>query len=79
MISVGAYEAKTNLARLLDQVAEGEQVTITRHGVPVARLMPMGGEERMGRDAAIAQLQALSKGLSLDGLSLKEMAADGRR
>jgi prevent-host-death family protein len=37
---VGAFEAKTHLSRLLDQVQEGGVVYITRHGKPVARLMP---------------------------------------
>ncbi len=37
---VGAFEAKTHLSRLLDQVEAGGAVTITRHGKPVARLVP---------------------------------------
>ena len=40
MQSVGSYEAKTHLPALLDRVAQGEQITITRHGVPVAMLVP---------------------------------------
>ncbi len=36
MESIGAYEAKTNLAKLLERVLQGEQFTITKHGVPVA-------------------------------------------
>ena len=40
MRSVGAFEAKTHLAALLDAVSAGEQITITRHGRPVARLLP---------------------------------------
>ena len=38
--SVGAYEAKTHLPRLLERVSRGERITITRHGVPVAELVP---------------------------------------
>ena len=41
MDTVGAREAKTHLARLLDRVAGGETVTITRRGCPVARLVPV--------------------------------------
>lgn len=41
MDSVGANEAKTHLARLLDRVARGETLTITRRGRPVARLVPV--------------------------------------
>ena len=41
METVGAYEAKTHLPKLLDRVAKGEQITITRHGMPVAILAPV--------------------------------------
>jgi prevent-host-death family protein len=40
MITVGAFEAKTKLAELLDKVEAGETVTITRHGKEVAKLVP---------------------------------------
>jgi len=53
--SVGALEAKTHLAALLDAVAAGEQITITRHGRPVARLVPPDDQARpedTGRFAA---------------------------
>ena len=46
MQSIGAYEAKTHLPRLLDRVAKGESLTITRHGRPVARLVPVENEAR---------------------------------
>ena len=46
MQSIGAYEAKTYLPRLLDRVARGESLTITRHGRPVARLVPVANEAR---------------------------------
>ncbi len=46
MDSVGAYEAKTHLPRLLRRVMEGESVTITKHGRPVARLVPVEEDDR---------------------------------
>ena len=46
MRSIGTYEAKTHLPRLLDRVAQGESVTITRHGHPVAQLVPVENEAR---------------------------------
>jgi prevent-host-death family protein len=49
MHAVGACEAKTHLPSLLDRVANGERITITRHGVPVAILMPP--EPAAGRPA----------------------------
>lgn len=40
MNTVGACEAKTDFSQLLDKVANGESITITRHGEPVAQLVP---------------------------------------
>lgn len=37
---VNIYVAKTHLSRLIDQVNAGEEIVITRHGRPVARLVP---------------------------------------
>ena len=41
MNNIGTYQAKTHLSKLLERVENGEQFTITRHGVPIARLIPM--------------------------------------
>lgn len=41
MTEVGTLEAKNRLSNLLDQVLQGEEVVITRHGKPVAKLVPM--------------------------------------
>lgn len=51
MDTVGAYEAKTQLPRLLDRVAQGESLTITRHGRPVARLVPVASGREQAREA----------------------------
>lgn len=40
------HEAKTHLSRLLDRVAEGEEVIIAKSGRPVAKLVPVGAEPR---------------------------------
>ena len=40
MQEVGAFEAKNTLGSLLDRVERGEEIVITRHGKPVARLVP---------------------------------------
>ena len=52
MIEVGAFEAKNTLGTLLDRVEQGEEVVITRHGRPVARLVP--NEGRLNREQARA-------------------------
>ena len=53
MESLGAYKARTHLPRLLDRVARGESLIITRHGRPVARMVPVEHDdhERAGRAA----------------------------
>ncbi|MDP2662365.1 MAG: type II toxin-antitoxin system prevent-host-death family antitoxin [Dehalococcoidia bacterium] len=79
MKAIGAYEAKTHLAQLLDEVARGETVTITRHGVPVAVLAPPHGKGLPDSSAAIAALRAFRRGITLGGLSLREMIEQGRK
>jgi len=78
--TVGAYEAKTHLAELLEKVEAGEEITITRHGTPVARLVPIkkkaSADERM---AAIQRIQKLGQGLSLGGLKIKDLISEGRK
>lgn len=70
--TVGAYEAKTHLSELLEKVEAGEEIVITKHGAPVARLVPVikeaSAEERA---AAIERIQKLSTRLSLAGLKVK--------
>ncbi len=52
METIGAYEAKTRLPHLLDRVVRGESLTITRHGKPVARLVPVATNRVRSREAA---------------------------
>lgn len=52
MATIGAHEARTHLPQLLDRVARGESLTITRRGRPVARLVPVAGPRTRARDAA---------------------------
>ncbi|MFY4731014.1 type II toxin-antitoxin system Phd/YefM family antitoxin, partial [Nitrospira sp. BLG_2] len=42
-MEIGAFEAKTHLSALLERVSKGETITITRHGVPAAMLVPVEG------------------------------------
>jgi prevent-host-death family protein len=46
LMEVNVYAAKTHLSRLIDQVNAGEEVVITRHGRPVARLVPAGDKPK---------------------------------
>lgn len=61
-MEINVYAAKTQLSKLIDRAMDGEEVIITRHGRPVARLGPVGrrgkprplgllaGEIRMRKD-----------------------------
>jgi prevent-host-death family protein len=78
--SVGAYEAKTHFAELIERVAAGEEVTITKHGSPVARLVPARpNTTAKERRSAIDAMRKAAKGLSLRGLRVKDLIAQGRR
>jgi prevent-host-death family protein len=79
MPEVGAFAAKTHLSHLLDQVERGETITITRHGRPVARLIPIAGSSREERRRAIAELKELRAGQTLGGLSVRKLVDQGRR
>jgi len=78
MIKIGAFEAKTHLSALLDRVAAGEEVVITKHGKPVARLVSAEGSDRQRVGDAVEKLKALRKGTTLGGLSWKELRDQGR-
>lgn len=79
MDTVGAYEAKTHLPKLLDRVAKGERITITRHGVPVAVLGPAGEDKHADVVGVIKKMRQFRKKHRLDGLSIKSMIEEGRR
>jgi prevent-host-death family protein len=78
--TVGAFEAKTHLSELLEKVEAGEEITITKHGAPVAKLVPVKKEARLEeRIAAIDRIQKLASGLSLGGWKVKDLIREGRR
>ena len=64
MTEVGAFEAKNTLGHLLERVSKGEEITISRRGKPVARLVPVNArpDSQKARDAADA-LRTLSREL----------------
>jgi prevent-host-death family protein len=78
MKQVGVYEAKTHLPRLLEQVEAGETITITRHGKPVAKLVPIEPRRR-SIDETIEEIKKFRKGNRLDGLSVRELIDYGRK
>jgi len=79
MREVGAFEAKNKLAELLDEVEQGGEVVITRRGRPVARLVAPGQFDRAAAKAAAERIRQRSRGVTLDGLSIKSLIEEGRR
>ena len=78
--SVGVYDAKTHFSELLERVESGEEVTITRHGAPVARMIPVRRKlNREQRRAAIEAMRKLGQGNRLGGLRIRDLKSEGRR
>jgi prevent-host-death family protein len=79
-MNVALFEAKNRLSALLDRVERGEEITITRHGKPVAKLVPARpGFDREKARAAAEGLRELSKGVTLGGIPIKELINEGRK
>ena len=79
MESVGAYDAKTHLPKLLDRVARGEHITVTKHGKPVAEIVPPREGRAVDPRAAVDAMKRLRGRNTLGGVSLRELIDEGRR
>jgi prevent-host-death family protein len=79
---IGAFEAKNTLGSLLDRVERGEEIVITRHGKPVARLVASGtGVDRVKAKAAAERIRVRSECRSrevYDWAALKADRDEGR-
>ena len=79
MRTIGSYEAKTHLPRLLDEVEKGERITITKHGRPVAVLVPPDAVPVPDVEAFLERMREFRRGNRLGGLSIRELIDEGRR
>ena len=80
MERIGAFEAKTHLAALLDRVAKCERITITRHGIPAAVLAPVAETEaKLSHKEIVDGMRALRKRVKPGKMSVREMVIEGRR
>jgi len=80
MQSIGAFEAKTHLSALLDRVAKGETITITRHGIPAALLVPVAEvEAKLSHKEIVEGMRALRRRVKPGKMSVREMVDEGRR
>ena len=75
---IGAYDAKTHLPALLERVARGERFTITKHGRPIARLVPIEHNGPDRRRQTIERLKRFRESQTLD-IPVKQLISEGRR
>ena len=79
MLTVGTYEAKKRLSELLRRASEGETITITKHGVPLAKIEPIATRKRKDRRKIIDRIKEFRKGRTTGGMSIKEMMHEGHK
>ncbi len=79
MKTVSSYEAKTHLPRLLEEVANGEKIIITKHGVAVAMLVSVQSKQKQDPKVVIQEIRSFRQDRSLKGLSIRKMIKEGRR
>ncbi len=80
MEEIGAFEAKNTLGALLDRVERGEEIIITRHGRPVAHLVPSsGGIDREQAHRAAQSIRTRARNLKLGAFDWEDLKADRDR
>jgi prevent-host-death family protein len=83
--TVTAFEAKTRFGELLDRVSQGEEIVITRHDKPLARLVPEGAQRLEDVRRAVAGLRELQQrirrrsGTKLSSREVRAAIEAGRR
>lgn len=79
MKTIGAFEAKNRLSELLEAAENGEEIMITKHGRPIAKLVPVAGFDRAKAREAAEWLIRTRKERSLGGLKIKDLINEGRK
>jgi prevent-host-death family protein len=78
MVRIGICEARSRWSEVIDRVSKGEEIVITRHGTPVAKLVPAIGHGKTSVAEAIAELRQFRRKHKLRGLTIKKMIEEGR-
>lgn len=79
MEEVGLFEAKNRLSHFVHRAKKGEEILITWHGQPAARLVPATHVfDREKARKAIAKMRRLRRGVKLKGLKIKDLINEGR-
>jgi prevent-host-death family protein len=79
MHQIGAFDAKTHFSSLLEQVEKGEQIIITKHGRPVARLVPIGVKSQENARDVIERIKTFCRKNTLNGIDWKQLRDEGKK
>jgi prevent-host-death family protein len=79
MPEIGAYEAKTHLPQLLKRIQQGEQFVITKHGRPVAKLVPVSGSDPEAIQQTITNIQSFREILRKRGVRIQRLLKKDER
>lgn len=78
MPTIGAYQAKTQFSELIKKVMNGERITITRYGEPVAVLSPVESAPSYPIKDIIEELKSFRQEHRLGDMSVRDMIEEGR-
>ena len=73
------FDAKTHLSALLERVAQGEEITITKHGTPVAIVVPAANRRKTDPRALQSGFALCAKERNSKGLTVRQLIEEGRR
>ena len=79
MQKVGVYEARSRLSELLEKVKTGQEIVITNHGEPVARLVPIRSRDREEMRTLVEETRRLKRTYRIGRVSLRKIVEEGRR
>lgn len=78
-MDVGIYEAKSRLSQLVEKAEAGEEVVLTRHGRPVAKIVNVTPTSQPSRKAILREIHALSRRVKIPRkVSIAELVSEGR-
>jgi prevent-host-death family protein len=75
----GLFEAKTQLSALVERAARGEEITITKHGQAMARLIPVHPVATRNRHQVAARMRQMRSESNLEGVTIRQLIEEGRR
>ncbi|MGA2584501.1 MAG: type II toxin-antitoxin system prevent-host-death family antitoxin [Tepidisphaeraceae bacterium] len=79
MRKIGSYELKVHLSEVLDSVEHGQTVIVTRHGKPIARILPNAEAEQSATGAVVRALRDFPRTRLPKGVTIRGLIEEGRR